>query len=40
MRRNLTIALIVIIVLGLIGYTAHSLDLVGMLIRMHTPPPH
>jgi hypothetical protein len=39
MRRNLLIALAVIVVVALLGYTAHSFDLVGMIVRMHTPPP-
>jgi hypothetical protein len=40
MRRTLTIALVVIIVLVGLGYLAHTFDFAGMIVRMHTPPPH
>jgi hypothetical protein len=26
--------------LGVLGYIAHSMNLVGMLLAMHTPPQH
>ena len=43
MRRStrliFTVAAIVVAV-GLLGWAAHSLDLVGMIARAHTPPQH
>lgn len=40
MRRTLFISLGVVVVLGLLGYVAHSVNLVGMIMSMHTPPQH
>jgi hypothetical protein len=40
MRRTLFIGLSVVVVIGLLGYAAHSLNLVGMIMSMHTPPQH
>ena len=43
MRRStrllLTIAVIAVAI-GLVGWAAHSLDLVGMIARVHAPPQH
>ena len=39
LRISLTIAGIVIAILGL-GYLAHSMNLIDMLVAMHTPPQH
>lgn len=39
MRISLTIAGIIVVILGL-TYLAHSMNLVGMLVAMHTPPQH
>lgn len=43
MRRStrliLTIASILVVVV-ILGYAAHSLDLVGMLASVHAPPQH
>lgn len=38
--RTLLIAPIIIVVLAGLGYAAHTLDLVGLIARMHTPPQH
>lgn len=40
MHRTLFISLGVVVVLGLLGYVAHSMNLVGMIMSMHTPPQH
>ena len=40
MRRTLLVLFAIIAVLGLLGYAAHSLDLVGMIARAHQPPGH
>lgn len=40
MRRTLIISLVVVAGLALLGYLAHSMDLVGIILRMHTPPQH
>ncbi|MDP3853320.1 hypothetical protein [Phenylobacterium sp.] len=40
MRRGIVIGLVVVAaVVGLL-YTAHAMDLVGLLLRMHAPPVH
>lgn len=40
MRRTLFIGLGIVLAAGLLGYAAHSMNLVGMIISMHTPPQH
>lgn len=40
MRRTLLISLGVILAIGLVGYAAHSMNVVGMIVSMHSPPPH
>jgi hypothetical protein len=40
MRRTLFISLGVVVVIVLLGYAAHSMNLVGTIISMHTPPQH
>ena len=40
MRRTLFISLGVVVVLGMLGYLAHSMNLVGMIMSMHAPPQH
>ena len=40
MRRTLFISLAVLAAIGLLGYAAHSMNLVGMILSMHTPPQH
>lgn len=40
MRRALLVTASVIIVLVGLGYLAHSMDLVGMITSMHSPPQH
>lgn len=43
MRRSTRIILTIVsilVVIGLLGYTAHSLDLVGMIASVHAPPQH
>jgi hypothetical protein len=40
MRRTLLIGLGVLVVIGLLGYAAHSVNLVGVIMSMHTPPRH
>lgn len=40
MRRTLFISLAVVAVLGLLGYAAHTMNLVGMIMSMHPPPQH
>ena len=40
MRRLILTAVAIIAVIGLIGYAAHSLDLVGMIASVHQPPSH
>jgi hypothetical protein len=39
LRISLTVAGI-LAVLATLGYAAHSMNLIGFLISMHTPPPH
>jgi hypothetical protein len=39
LRISLTVAGIVA-ALAALGYAAHSMNLIGLLISMHTPPPH
>ncbi len=39
MRRKLAIALLAVIAIALIGYAAHTFDLVGMLRSLHGLPP-
>jgi hypothetical protein len=39
LRITLTIGGIVVVLAGL-GYVAHSMNLIGLLVSMHTPPPH
>jgi hypothetical protein len=38
--RALVALFVVLAVLGGLGYAAHSLDLAGMIVRMHAPPQH
>jgi len=41
MRRStrfVLIALGILVALGLLGYAAHSLNIVGMIVSAHTPP--
>lgn len=41
MRRStrlIVTTLAVLVVVGLLGYAAHSLNIVGMIISAHTPP--
>lgn len=40
MRRTLFIGLGIVAAIGLLGYAAHSMNLVGVIISMHTPPQH
>jgi hypothetical protein len=40
MRRTLIISLAVVAGLAVLGYLAHSMDLVGTIMRMHSPPQH
>jgi hypothetical protein len=40
MRRIFLILLAVILAVGLLGYAAHSLDIVGLIASAHQPPPH
>lgn len=40
MRRTLLIGLGRIIAMGLLGYAAHSVNLIGMIVTMHAPPVH
>jgi hypothetical protein len=43
MRRSTRLILTtlgILVVVGLVGYAAHSLDIVGMIVRAHTPPQH
>ena len=40
MRRTLLISLGVVVAIGLLGYAAHSMNLVGTIMGMHTPPRH
>ena len=40
MRRTLFIGLGVLVGLGLLGYAAHSINLLGILMSMHAPPQH
>ena len=40
MRRTLFISLGVVVVIGLLGYAAHSMNLLGAIMSMHTPPQH
>ena len=40
MRRTLLIGLGVLVAIGLLGYAAHSVNLAGMIMSMHTPPQH
>lgn len=39
LRVTLTISGIVV-ALAALGYAAHSMNLIGLLISMHTPPAH
>ena len=38
MRRTLFISLAVLVALGLLGYAAHSMNLVGVIMAMHSQP--
>ncbi|WP_287304731.1 hypothetical protein [Mesorhizobium sp.] len=40
MRRTLFISLGVLVAIGLLGYVAHSMNLVGMIMSMPTPAQH
>ena len=40
MRRALFISFAVVLAIGLLGYAAHSMNLVGVIMSMHTPPQH
>ena len=40
MRRTLLIGLGVLVAIGLLGYAAHSANLLGIIMSMHTPPRH
>jgi len=40
MRRTLFISLAVVVAIGLLGYAADSMNLVGTIMSMHTPPQH
>lgn len=40
MRRTLLISLGVLLAIGLLGYAAHSMNLAGAILSMHSPPPH
>jgi hypothetical protein len=40
MRRTLFVGLAIVVALGLLAYAAHSVNLVGMITSMHTPPQH
>jgi hypothetical protein len=40
MRRTILITVAVLGALVLLGYAAHSMNLVGMIVSMHTPPQH
>ena len=40
MRRTLLVLFVIVLVVGLLGFAAHSLDLVGMIARAHQPPGH
>jgi hypothetical protein len=43
LSRSLRVALTIggiVVVLAALGYAAHSMNLIGLLISMHTPPPH
>lgn len=39
-RRTLLVALAILVVLAGLGYAAHTFDLVGVIVRAHTPPGH
>lgn len=38
--RIFLIVLGIVFILGVLGYIAHSMNLVGLLLSMHTPPQH
>jgi hypothetical protein len=38
--RTLVIVLVIIAAIAGLGYAAHSLDLVGMIVRLHSAPAH
>lgn len=40
MRRTLVIGLGVVVAIAVLGYAAHSTNLVGAVMSLHTPPPH
>ena len=40
MRRTLFISLGVLVAIGVLSYAAHSMNLLGVILSMHTPPQH
>ena len=40
MRRTLFISLGVLVVISLLGYAAHSMNLAATIMSMHSPPQH
>jgi hypothetical protein len=40
MRRTLFVSLGILAVIGLLGYAAHSMNLVGTIMSMHSTPQH
>ena len=38
--RFLLVVLGIVVGIGALGYVAHSMNLVGLLLSMHTPPQH
>jgi len=38
--RTLLVAFAILIVLAGLGYAAHSMDLIGIIVRAHVPPQH
>ena len=39
-RRTLLVALAIVVVIAALGYAAHTFDLIGVIVRAHTPPQH
>lgn len=43
MSKSLRLTLVlagIVLAVGALGYAAHSMNLIGLLISMHTAPPH
>ncbi|MEO6012878.1 MAG: hypothetical protein ABIQ30_04745 [Devosia sp.] len=38
--RTIVVLITILVVLGGLGYAAHSMNLVGLLVSMHQPPQH